>query len=262
MTTSRNAGFGTSVDDQWAWVECRLDAGPWFECDSARPQYDVALADGVHHFEARARDAVGNVQDPPASWTWRVDTKRPETTFQSGPQGATLDTNPTFTFSAGESVTFICSLDGASPTPCSSPYHVSDASIGTHTFWVQATDEAGNTDLEVVERRWNVGGDVIAPETSFIDTPPVTTSAPSSRFKYESNEFGSFECRLDDEPWHTCLGVRELWGLAEGMHTFSARAIDEGGNVDPTPETWRWRVDTTPSPPAFTAVSTPDDRSP
>lgn len=246
VTNLRGVGFGLDVDDEWAWVECRLDGSAWTECDTTNPWTELRLADGVHQLEARAQDAVGNVQAVPVSWTWRVDTKRPQTTFQSGPQGATLDTSPTFEFDAGEPATFICVWDGRPEGPCSSPLHVGNLGPGTHTLVVQATDEAGNTDLEPVLRRWNVGGDAVAPETMFVATPPAVTAETGARFEYASNESGTFECRLDDEPWHTCYASRELSSLEDGLHTFGARAIDDGGNVDPTPETWTWRVDTGP----------------
>jgi RNA polymerase sigma factor (sigma-70 family) len=50
--------------------ECRLDAGPWHSCLS--PKTYKGLARGQHVFRVRARDASGNVDRTPSSWTWNI----------------------------------------------------------------------------------------------------------------------------------------------------------------------------------------------
>lgn len=39
-----------------------------------------------------------------------------------------------------------------------------------------------------------------------------------------------------------CRSPRKLRHLKLGRHTFLAEAVDQAGNVDPTPARWRWRV--------------------
>jgi hypothetical protein len=63
----------------------------------------------------------------------------------------------------------------------------------------------------------------------------------------------SFECRLDAGAWASCTSPRNATSLAEGSHTFVVRATDVGGNVDPSPASRTWFVDTVPP------VATMDD---
>ena len=81
------------------------------------------------------------------------------------------------------------------------------------------------------------------------------TSASAS-FAFSSTEPGSFECKLDAGAWGGCSSPKSYSGLADGPHTFSVRAQDGAGNVDATPATRTWTVDTTtPSPSSRTVVS-------
>jgi DNA-directed RNA polymerase specialized sigma24 family protein len=50
--------------------ECRLDGGSWRRCSS--PKTYQGLSPGQHIFRVRARDASGNVDSTPASWTWTI----------------------------------------------------------------------------------------------------------------------------------------------------------------------------------------------
>src|SRR5206468_2668593 len=96
-----------------------------------------------------ATDPAGNTDPTPASQTFTVDTAAPDTTIDSGPADPdpTNDNAPTFTFSATETgSTFECRVDAGSFASCSSPSATSTLSDGSHTFSVQATDPAGNTD--------------------------------------------------------------------------------------------------------------------
>jgi hypothetical protein len=43
-------------------------------------------------------------------------------------------------------VTFECSFDGDTYVPCTSPYSITGISDNGFTFWVRATDAAGNVD--------------------------------------------------------------------------------------------------------------------
>ncbi|MDA0183794.1 putative metal-binding motif-containing protein [Solirubrobacter phytolaccae] len=71
----------------------------------------------------------------------------PETTITSGPNGTTVTAPPTFAFVADEPhVTFACSVDGARPVRCASPYTTPPLPGGVHTFAVAAVDDFGHTD--------------------------------------------------------------------------------------------------------------------
>jgi hypothetical protein len=75
-------------------------------------------------------------------------------------------------------------------------------------------------------------GDNTPPETTIGD---VTVADGSARITFSSNEAGWFECRLDGGAFGACASPAQYSGLADGSHSFSVRAIDIAGNVDPTP---------------------------
>ena len=45
----------------------------------------------------------------------------------------------------------------------------------------------------------------------------------------------TFQCRLDDEPFETCVSPVHYVGLPEGSHRFEVRAVDSTGVVDSSP---------------------------
>jgi hypothetical protein len=79
------------------------------------------------------------------------------------------------------------------------------------------------------------GADASAPDTT-LDSATLTGNQLDVSFS--STEPGSrFECRIDGGAFVACASPMRYSGLAAGAHTFSARAIDLAGNVDPTPAT-------------------------
>jgi hypothetical protein len=76
-----------------------------------------------------------------------ADTTPPDTVIEFGPIGVVPVDNATFGFYATEGgARFACRLDAGSWSSCSSPHTLENLSNGSHTFSVQATDPAGNTD--------------------------------------------------------------------------------------------------------------------
>jgi hypothetical protein len=108
------------------------------------------LADGSHVFQARATDDLGNVEDPPASASFAVDTSKPapapETTI--GPVARKLTkSHVTVTFAASiPGSTFTCALGKAAPAPCTSPKTLRHLTPGHYVFSVIATSPDGVTD--------------------------------------------------------------------------------------------------------------------
>jgi hypothetical protein len=85
-----------------------------------------------------------------------ADTTPPETTITSGPTGTTASATATFEFTASEPSTFECSLDNHAFALCASPATFAGLADGTHSFRVQATDLAGNTDPTPAEQTWTI----------------------------------------------------------------------------------------------------------
>jgi uncharacterized delta-60 repeat protein len=99
------------------------------------------------------------------------------------------------------------------------------------------------------------------------DLPPIATidQAPQGfvpskdvTLLFHSNEVPQiFACSLDGAPWAPCAAPLRLTALAEGVHTWTVRAIDFAGNVQVVePERATWTVDTVP--PETTITSGPE----
>ena len=68
----------------------------------------------------------------------------------------------------------------------------------------------------------------------------------------------TYECKLDGRDWSECASPLTSPTHDEGWHTLSVRALDDMLNVDPTPATRRWRIDTQePSKPKVAVSSRP-----
>ena len=242
LTNDPTPTFAFSSSQAGSSFECRVDAGAWASCSSAHTT--ASLADGAHSFEVRATDPAGNVDPTPASRSFTVDTAAPQTTIDSGPSGLTSDTTPTFAFSSSQAgSSFECRVDGGAWASCSSAHTPAALADGTHTFEVRATDPAGNVDPTPASRSFTV--DTAAPQTTIDSGPSGPTSDATPTFAFSSSQAGSsFECRVDGGVWGSCSAPDTTASLADGAHTFEVRATDPAGNVDPTPASRSFTVDT------------------
>jgi hypothetical protein len=83
------------------------------------------------------------------------------------------------------------------------------------------------------------------PDTHIQSGPIGYTDDPTPRFEFSSNErHVAYECRLDGHPFHACANPYVSYHLDDGEHRLDARAVDSVGNVDPTPDSLSFRVDT------------------
>jgi hypothetical protein len=69
-TTSTSASFGFSSNDSGAIFECSLDGAAFAACTSPRAYSGLAV--GTHQFSVRARDAAGNLDATPATYSWTI----------------------------------------------------------------------------------------------------------------------------------------------------------------------------------------------
>ncbi len=239
---SASASFTFTSTQPNSTFKCGLDGAAPSDCTS--PQDYTNLSDGQHTFTVEAINSSGSVDPSPDSRKWTVDTTPPETTINSAPSGITRDNSASISFSASEQgSTFKCSLDGAAPSDCTSPQDYTNLSDGNHKFRVVAIDAAGNVDSTPATETWTV--DTAAPDTKINFGPKGFTRNTSAAFRFSSNDRGSkFECSIDGKIFTSCASPQSYSGLKQGRHLFKVRAVDVAGNVDSTPATRAWIVDT------------------
>jgi hypothetical protein len=121
------------------------------------------------------------------------------------------------------------------------------------TATVSGNTSACSTPLTYVE-------DSTPPDTTITSGPTGTTNNSTPTFGFSSSESGSsFECRFDTSAFAACSGPgathTPTTALADGEHVFEVRAKDAAANVDPTPASRSFTVNTV-IPPAPTLSST------
>ncbi len=86
--------------------------------------------------------------------------------------------------------------------------------------------------------------DSLPPETTITDPPNGSIRTSRVELEFSSSDPGStFECSLDGSGFAACASPRSLT-LGEGEHTFAVRATDAPGNVDASPASTTFTVDT------------------
>jgi hypothetical protein len=241
-TSSQSATFGF-VSGAGTGYMCSLDSAPYASC-GASPSFGD-LAEGAHSLRVYATAPGGWSDRIPAVRTWTVDRTPPQTYFETTPPALTRSPGATFRFSSNEPGTFRCRLDDYPVRVCRTPRAWDGLAHGLHTVRVWAVDEAGNHDPDPAIYTWMV--DRIQPETTITAGPSGLTRSTGATFRFTSDEPGSsFRCQLDARLVVACLSPKAWSGLAQGPHTLKVWARDPAGNVDPTPATRTWIVDTVP----------------
>lgn len=244
--------------------QCQFNAGTWTSCRSgtAYPVSQFPQADNT--FSVRAVDPSGNYDKSPATRTWHIDREAPATTIDTGPTSPSSSHSATFTFStvdeSGDSQDSIsCRLDSGAWTTCANAMSGSTrltVGDGVHVFYARGVDRYGNTDQTPAEWQWVV--DTGPPDTTIASgpAPGERTASTGATFGFTSEPGARFECKLDSGPFVACSGpgnFHTVSMLSDGSHTFSVRAIDAVGNVDATPATRTWSVDTVAPDTAITS---------
>lgn len=232
---------------------CRQgDSGSFSSCTS--PVTVDAVADGPQMFSVYAVDAADNADPTPASHSWVVDTVAPVVTISSGPNNPTADSSGEFTFSANETSTFQCVIDGTAQA-CSSPFTQSGFADGNHTFKVNATDAAGNTG----NATWAWVVDAAAPSIVINSAPPLWTSSQNASFGFTAEAGATVECSLDSSTAYGACDsatTKSYTNLgANTAHTFRVRATDGAGNKGVA--SYTWNIDTIA--PVVTILNKPND---
>ena len=237
-TNLTSASFAFEANETGAVFECSLDGQLFQVC--ASPDGFFGLTDGNHEFSVRAVDAAGNV-GAAVTFAWTVDTIPPITVILKRPAAASPFRSATFDFQSNEpNSTFTCGLDKSAPVACTSPqsYVLKD---GTHTFQVQATDQAGNTGQPATVT-WVV--DTVPPQVAITDGPgnasgDVVFNNLSATFTFAANDpSAALTCQLDGGGFKSCSSPATYNGLSYGQHVFDVEAADPAGNTAAASYSW------------------------
>lgn len=229
--------------DEDAVFQCAVNAGAFITTSSSfTPSW---LTDGSHTLSCRARDLAGNLSSP-SSVALVVDTTLPQIDFAAPIYGARVQSAPTVVHSEFDlhldEVT--CSLNGLSLSECSSPVQLAALVDGPYEFTVRATDTAGNT----AESSVGFVVDTLPPDTSVNPAGATLTSDATPVAQLAASESASgFQCRVDGGEWSNSFSTTSFTSpeLEDGEHEIDCRAIDLAGNIDPSPASKTWIVDTT-----------------
>ena len=83
--------------------------------------------------------------------------------------------------------------------------------------------------------------DPTAPETTLVKHPRKRSKRRMARFKWTADESARFSCELDGRAIDLCQSPFAK-RVKRGRHTFSVRATDGAGNVEPDPAAFTWKV--------------------
>ena len=241
-SNSPNASFAFTDKDATATLHCRLDGEAYAVCTS--PKSYSALVAGAHTFAVKAVDAAGN-ESPAATRSWTIDlTPPPPPTLQSAPPNVTASTSASFAFTDDDATaTYLCRLDGAAFSACTSPRAYSGLAAGNHVFDVKARDPAGN-DSAPKTHAWTI--DLVNPIVTIdpATQPRDPTNGTAASFAFASTKLGStFACELDGAGFTPCTSPAVYSGLGDRRHRFAVRATDPLGTTGPA-TVWEWTVDT------------------
>lgn len=87
--------------------------------------------------------------------------------------------------------------------------------------------------------------DKTAPDTQIDSHPADPSISADADFIFSSTDgTATFECVLDGGAYAVCTSPKNYTGLDDNSHTFAVRAKDPVGNVDATPASFTWTIDT------------------
>jgi len=157
--------------------------------------------------EGDAKAAARECDPDFLEWAWVVDTAKPETRIVSGPPLMSSSTSATFELESSRPFTSHSSA-GQTTTPF----------LCRHTKPYSTEGQTGSS-----------GSD-------------ISGSGNRSSSDSSDSSINDLSARLSESRWTTCWSATKLSGLAPGLHTLEARAVDAVGQVDQTPSEWTWLV--------------------
>jgi len=249
FTGSDDTTHVTQLQYQW-----RLDGGTWSAFDASTSKAFTGLKHGAHTFEVAARDLYGNIDETPALRNFNVDLNAP---IISGIGATAGQVDVTITWTTDKPTTSQVDYGATTAYGSSSPLYGSLVTAHTVTingltpgttfhFRVRSKDSCGRETISD-DQTFSTLADDGSPQTSITSGPSEggrscsssvsicwtgsDNATPVSQLKYSWKMDEGIWSAADAETCH------QFTGLSAGSHTFSVRAHDGSGNIDPTPAT-------------------------
>ncbi|MBK5266255.1 MAG: hypothetical protein JJE47_02365, partial [Acidimicrobiia bacterium] len=244
-----------------ASTEYSYDGSTWIPYSA---QFDVPT-EGTTTINVRATDVLGNT-GPSPNVVVRIDTLDPTASIASpsGPYAQNAAVPADFTCTdPGTSASGIATCVGSSDLDSS----IDTSTVGSFTFTVTATDNAGNVTIE--QSSYSVA-DVTAPVINIV-TPTTGGTTTTTVELGTSNVTASYSCFDAADPAPTCLGVvgpegtigttsvaslAALPSTSLGRFTLTVTSTDQAGNSSSTSAVYEV-VDTTAPSVGIEIVSDP-----
>lgn len=117
------------------------------------------------------------------------------------------------------------------------------AGAGVYTAAAELRYRVGYTPRSVSSSQSVELGSDEPPETTLVAAPSTPTEETGAEFAFTSSDAAAtFECSLDGAAFAACGSPLSVSGLAIGPHAFAVRAVDAGGQADPTPAAHAWEI--------------------
>lgn len=165
--------------------------------------------------------------------SFAADTTPPTVTITSKPSSYTKATSVSFSFSATDASgikSIQCKLDSAAYASCTSPKSYSTISVGSHTFYVRATDKVNN--VRTVSASFKV--DRTAPALAFTSKPPSSSTSTAATFAFSVSDASpilTIRCGMDTSTLTACASPKSYSGLSVGTHVMKVQAKDSASNI-------------------------------
>jgi subtilisin family serine protease len=148
--------FETSATFDWdtinnATFKCSLDSGSFETCSPEKTYTDLSL--GTHSFSVKAIYPSGESETVGYNWEVTVLTVDPPT-INSSPEPINNSKSATFSFAGLPGAGFMCSLDDAPFTACTSPTIYTNLDAEAHSFKVKQTFDSITSDPATVN--WQI----------------------------------------------------------------------------------------------------------
>ena len=237
---------------------------------------DPVSFQGVHTLTTRATDWAGAVQQTLLPVSITVDTQDPVLTFDHDEKMTAADTvafgNSLLRYRGRASdslglATVQMRVNGGTWADVTF-----DENGHWHTVWWMGDEPAGKVydcDVRAIDRAGRVSNvskalliDLPVRETLqtvITAQPERVTKATEATFAFtgadnQGTPLTRFQCQIDGEPLVACTSPITYRGLSNDEHLFRVFAMNESGQLDPTPATYTWTVNdgTTPPPPVTT----------